>query len=198
MTFHSLTLNATNVVAESGQMLVEDLRTPSSAAFTSHEECPRPLVSTDTTTTSCEFTEKGDDASIQSAPAAMSAASEVSPSSTKPDDSLEFSRNSTRRRTWFSSTTNEELDTPSTPNFVSGSHSDKPEDQNHTQESDIPISHADQPKVTQATNDFTEKTSERDFPLTTCAFYIVSPFRSTTFCRSPAESCRSRSSQTLS
>lgn len=136
----------------------------SSTTFTSNEESPYPLVSLDTATTSSESTQKGDDASIQSAPAAMSAAPvEVQSSPTNLDDSLDSARSSTRRRTWFSSTTTEETDS-STFNLVLGSSSVKPED--YTQESGLPSSDC-QPKPSLATNDVTERTSEREIPLTT-------------------------------
>jgi hypothetical protein len=138
----------------------------SSTAFTSHEESPQALFSLDTTTTSSESTQKGDDASIQSAPAAMSAASvEVSSSPTNLDESLDSLRNSTRRRTWFSSATNEEIDTSLTLNLVSGSNFVKPED--HAPESDLSSSDLNQSKPSPATNDVTERTSEREIPLTT-------------------------------
>src|SRR5258708_7829973 len=82
-----------------------------STAFTGHEESPHPLFSLETMIASSESTQKGDDVSIQSAPAAMSAAPvEVLSSPTNLDDSLDSPRSSTRRRTWFSSTTNEETD----------------------------------------------------------------------------------------
>ena len=104
----------------------------SSATFTKQEEL-HPLVSTDTTTSS-ESLQKGDDASIQSAPAAMSAPMEVSSSDV--NDSF-GSENSTKRRTRLSSTINNELDTASTPNIVLGSFSDKSEDRNVSQESEV-------------------------------------------------------------
>lgn len=114
-------------------------------------------------TTSSESTQKGDDVSIQSAPVAMSAAPvEVLSSPTNLDDSLDSPRNSTRRRTWFSSTTNEETDTSLALNL---SNSDKSED--HTRESDLPSSDANQPKPSPATNEVTEGTSEREIPLST-------------------------------
>lgn len=143
---------------------------PSSTTILNHEESSLPLISMDTTPSPSETALKGDNVSIQSAPGALPLPSET-PSSTNLDDSLDPSRTPTRRRTWFSSTTNEEMDV-STSHFVPGSHSDKLDIQNHIQESEMSsVSHTvvspRQPQASPVVDDSMEKTYKRELALIT-------------------------------